>query len=471
MKGMPASDKYTYLRNQFQAFYYESFEVTQNKNELNIRFEFYLDNEYSFHPEMKLKMNDKFNSVKLSKKQIDELVFHIGMVELISYWKAACPKRVVIKPFHLNEEQIQFWKKLYFHGLGEFFYTNNIQTDIDLFMDIESASDYHLEKQVYHTTNHYIVPVGGGKDSVVTLELLKSFSNQKRDIIPFIMNPRKASQETAKKAGYNEEDLFTIERTIDPLLLQLNEEGFLNGHTPFSALLAFTSLLVSAITSNRYIALSNESSASESTVYGTKVNHQYSKSLEFENDFRYYVKTYISENFEYFSFLRPLTELQIARIFSDFDQYFDDFKSCNVGSKEDRWCGKCSKCLFTYIILSPFVSSEMLQHILGHNLLDDPDHIQNYLELTGQSDQKPFECVGTVNEVNIALTLTAKQIEDNGEMPLLLRKFIQTLMFEKYKESYEADWVLGEGLYENNLSTELLDMLRNYLLKIYCKDE
>lgn len=468
MKGMPASDKYTYLRKQFQAFYYEGFEVLQNANEIKIKFEFYLDNAYSFHPEMTIKINDQFKAAKLSKAQLDELAFHIGMVELISYWKAACPEKVVIKPFHLNEEQIQFWKKMYFHGLGEFFYTNNIHTDINQFMDIESVSKNHLEKQLYHTTNHYIVPVGGGKDSVVTLELLNAFVNQKKDIIPFIMNPRKASLDTAKTAGFDEEEVFVIERSIDPALLKLNEEGFLNGHTPFSALLAFTSLLVSAITSHRYIALSNESSASESSVPGTQINHQYSKSLEFENDFRRYVKTYISEDFEYFSFLRPLTEFQIARIFSEFNQYFEVFKSCNVGSKEDNWCGKCPKCLFTYIILSPFVQPERLQNIIGHDLLDDPDHIQNYMELTGQTDQKPFECVGTVNEVNIALTLTAKQMNDSDEMPLLLQKFKQTPMYKKYKESVEPDWVLSEGLHENNLPEVLLNRLRHYLVKVYC---
>ncbi|MGM0612244.1 MAG: hypothetical protein ACQESM_01910, partial [Bacteroidota bacterium] len=124
--------------------------------------------------------------------------------------------------------------------------------------------------------------------------------------------------------------------------------------------------------------------------------------------------------------------------------------------------------LFTYIILSPFVQPERLQNIIGHDLLDDPDHIQNYMELTGQTDQKPFECVGTVNEVNIALTLTAKQMNDSDEMPLLLQKFKQTPMYKKYKESVEPDWVLSEGLHENNLPEVLLDRLRHYLVKVYC---
>ncbi|MFW6019759.1 MAG: hypothetical protein ACOCPM_04190 [Bacteroidales bacterium] len=466
MKNMSAADKYTYLRKEFQAFCFEGFEVTQDANEIKIKFEFYLDDVYVFQPEMTLHLNDK--AVKLSKPQLDELVFHIGMVELISYWKAACPEKVVIKPFYLNKEQIQFWKKLYFHGLGEFFYTNNIQTNMDQFMNIESVSENYFEKQGYHTTNHFIVPVGGGKDSVLSLELINEFYNYKKDVIPFIMNPRNASLKTAQVAGFNEDDLVTIDRTIDPKLLKLNDEGFLNGHTPFSALLAFTSLLVSAVTAHRYIALSNESSASESSIPGTQINHQYSKSLEFENDFRKYVKNYISEEFEYFSFLRPLTEFQIARIFSDLDQYFDVFKSCNVGSKEDKWCGKCPKCLFTYIILSPFVSPERLQNILGHNLLDDPEHIQNFMELTGQSHQKPFECVGTVDEVNIALALTAKQQDNQKKLPLLLQKFVQTPMYKKYKGSNEPDWVLGEGLGENNLPEELLNMLRHYLVKLYC---
>jgi len=235
-----------------------------------------------------------------------------------------------------------------------------------------------------------------------------------------IMNPRGASSATANIAGF-ENNTIVIKRFLDKKLLELNEQGFLNGHTPFSALLAFVSVLSAAITGKKYIALSNESSANESTVVGTMVNHQYSKSLEFEADFREYVRESLTKDIHYFSLLRPLSELQIASIFAKNSAYFNDFRSCNVGSKTNIWCGKCSKCLFTFIILSPFIEPKVLVEIFGNNLLNNSELKQFFDELTGVADVKPFECVGTVDEVNIALCLAMKMYD--GELPFLLKYF------------------------------------------------
>ncbi|MFO8087825.1 MAG: hypothetical protein R6T91_08530 [Bacteroidales bacterium] len=458
--------KYTKLRGEYQAFIYEGFTLSRKNGQIRLKFDFRLDDSYRFQPAMTLRSSQ--DTSHLSDAQIRELAFHIGMVELISYWKAACPKKVIIKPYKLSKPQINFWKKLYFHGLGEFFFTNGIQPSMDDFMEIDAVSAVELEKRYYHTTHHFIVPVGGGKDSAVSLQLLKEFYGDSREIIPFIMNPRGASHETVEQAGYLRGDTFIVERTIDPVLLELNNKGFLNGHTPFSALLAFTSLLISAISRNKNIVLSNESSANEPTIPGTTINHQYSKSLEFEQDFRHYVSEYISGQFEYFSLLRPLTELQIARIFSRYPQYFPHFKSCNVGSKDNCWCGKCPKCLFTFIILSPFLAPHELTGIFGRNLLDDPDQKENYLELSGQSKQKPFECVGTINEVNVSLALTVKHYAGGPSLPLLLKHFVDNGPYEDYRYGHAADYVLAE-LQENNIPEPLLTKLRAYLLKVNCQ--
>lgn len=69
------------------------------------------------------------------------------------------------------------------------------------------------------------------------------------------------------------------------------------------------------------MALSNESSANESTVKGSTVNHQYSKSFKFEEDFHRYEAEYLPGSAYYFSMLRPLSEFQIARFFAQQKQY------------------------------------------------------------------------------------------------------------------------------------------------------
>ena len=445
--------KYNLFREEFNFFIYESYHIEEHPEELKIRYSFNLGNRYTFHPTLRIV---KKNHVKanLPTNQLSNLVFNIGLIELISYWKAACPRKIIVKPHFLTPDQIDFWKKIYFFGLGEFFYTNGITAKLDDFVEIFSESDNKPGLINQETDEEKVmVPVGGGKDSIVTLELLKEHV----DVVPFILNPRQASLDTCFRAGFERNDVFEVYRTIDPLLLKLNAEGFLNGHTPFSALLGFVSVLAAQTCGAKYIALSNESSANEPTVVDG-ANHQYSKSWEFESDFRKYVFDHVSHDIVYFSFLRPLSEYQIASIFSKYPKYFPVFKSCNAGSKADTWCGACPKCLFTYIILSPFVSNENLVNIFGKDLFQD-EKMQMYLnELTGHSPVKPFECVGTTYEVNFALAESLAK--SSGELPKLLSNY-KTSPLNRRNTDDERTAMLLQLNDDHYLPVKFLDILKS----------
>jgi hypothetical protein len=317
-----------------------------------------------------------------------------------------------------------------------------------------SSSGANIPSLPINLDETVIIPVGGGKDSVVTLEMLQ----KSKSVRPFIMNPRGATIECSRLAGFNSDEFIEVNRRIDPLLLELNARGFLNGHTPFSALLAFYSLLVSAIAGHRHIALSNESSANEPTVAGTDVNHQYSKSYAFESDFREYVKEYISPDFNYFSFLRPLNELQIARLFAEQVKYYPVFKSCNAGSKTDIWCCNCSKCLFAFTILSPFIPMIELVHIFGKNLFELPQMLEYLKELTGITDVKPFECVGTIDEVNAALQLFIAE-HKHEKLPLLLDYYSNSNNFSPFNSGL-AVRLLNEFNNDHFVEPEFLSMIK-----------
>jgi len=413
------SNLYRQLRREYTYFSYESFSYALVNSELHIFFEFNLADKYNFRPEIKLPLPANFDADILTGSLFRNIIFNMGMVELLSYWKAACPPRLIVKPVSLSSEQIKWWKKLYLNGLGEFFYENGIIPAED-FVNIIPEGEERLEKEPFVGNEEVLVPVGGGKDSVVTLELLSKLKKCR----PFIVNPREASINSANTAGFGMDEIIMLSRSIDPQLLELNSQGFLNGHTPFSAMLAFTSTLVAVIYGTREIALSNESSANEPSIPGTNINHQYSKTLEFENDFREYLSEFITDGIEYYSFLRPLNELQIARIFSSFPAHFSSFRSCNVGSKSDSWCGKCSKCLFTYIVLSPFIGHGQLMQIFGKDLFEDESLIPLLEQLCGIAEEKPFECVGTLEEVNAAIRTYIQKNQDR-EMLVLLMHYVR----------------------------------------------
>lgn len=423
------------LRKDYPYFVFERFHKEITRENIVITFDFSLSDKIFFHPKIQIPLKPYINNANLSQ-DLDNVIFQIGLIELLSYWKAACSPKVMIKPFVLEKEQIDFWKHLYFNGLGEFFYVNSIETDEISFMDIKSATEKQAGFSNFSINEKKaLIPVGGGKDSVVSMELIKQTDLQ---TMALIINPRQASFGTAKIAGYDDQNIITINRTIDPQLLQLNEKGFLNGHTPFSSLLAFVSVYIAALTGSKYIVLSNESSANESTIENTSINHQYSKGIEFESNFRNYVRNWVSSEIDYFSLLRPMNELQIAKYFAEQKQYHHTFKSCNVGSKSDIWCCNCPKCLFTCIILSPFVENKQLTSIFGENLFEKESLAGIFDQLTGIAENKPFECVGTIDEINYALV---KTIEKYGNIPLpfLLQYYKNSKLYNEHRAKMNLD--------------------------------
>ena len=417
------------LRNSYPNFLYNSYKIFEKEDKVCIEYNFEIENLAIFKPQIEI-LKKEFKFKNLNSKIVENIVFNLGMIEAISYFKAVCSPHFFIKCGKIDEYQEKWFKKLYYLGLGEFRFVNNINISENDFMNFISEGNEIKKEKDTAEYNGIIIPVGGGKDSNVTLDLLKDYKNNS---YAFCIGSKTVSLECAKIAGY------------------------LNGHTPFSAIVAFTTYLCAYLLGKKYIALSNEDSANESNVEGENINHQYSKTIEFENDFREYAQKYLNENIEYFSFLRPISELQIAMLFSKLEKFHKVFKSCNVGSKTEpwKWCLNCPKCLFVYTILSPFLYKEKLLNIFGEDLYERKDLLKIFIELCGYGETKPFECVGTYSEIRFAISQTIENLEGQ-ELPYLLNY---------YKENFELSKANLLNYYNehNNLPEEFENILKKSL--------
>lgn len=419
-------DKFQQIRNENPVFLYKNYHISESDNSIDVLYDFEIPNFMEFHPKWSFPKLMNRHLYSENNLILERLIFSLGMVEAISYWKSVCAPEMHVLCGELSSEQIKWWKKLYFKGLGEFFYVNNINTDSDSFINIIPSGSFKCsESPESDTLCGCLVPIGGGKDSALTIETLKNYGF---NCLCYSINSRKSISATVETANLSSDKLITSKRIFDRSLINLNNNGYFNGHTPFSAIVAFSAEICAYIHGLKYIVLSNESSANESTVSGQDVNHQYSKSFEFENDFHSYEKNQLNTGIYYFSFLRPLSEFQIAKMFVSHEKFLNIFKSCNLGSKvsPDIWCANCPKCLFVCLILSPFVEELRLTEIFGKNLLEEPSMLPYFEQLIGITEHKPFECVGSIDEVNLAVSLAInKYLQNKKTLPLMFSEYVK----------------------------------------------
>ncbi len=448
---MDNSAKFEEYRKRYKSFIYKAFHKVTENGKIKVTFDFETPGLAEFHPTWEFPYSRTDLDEKNISEVLDILIFNLGMTESISYYKCVCPEEIRVECGHLSEKKILWWRKLFYNGLGEFMYRNSIEISEEELVTIKSADG--TEELIKDETDYkgFLIPVGGGKDSVVSLELLKD-----EEVSTYHINHNSSAIEVIEVFNDEKSDLCAV-RTLDKTMLELNKEGYLNGHTPFSAIVAFSSVITAFLNKRKYIALSNETSANESTVKDSFVNHQYSKSYEFEKDFDEYLHSLIGSDIHYFSFLRPLTELQIAALFSGFKAYHSVFRSCNVGSKKGIWCCDCPKCLFVYTILSPFLEEKALIKIFGEKLFDKESLDKDFRELTGIDENKPFECVGTRGEVIASLKA-------------YLRKGGKSILTEKYRNAIESgsgnlDEYLKGWESENFLPEEYEDKLKGAMEK------
>ncbi|WP_159678325.1 UDP-N-acetyl-alpha-D-muramoyl-L-alanyl-L-glutamate epimerase [Luteimonas sp. 9C] len=335
----------------------------------------------------------------------------LHLIAGVSYYKAAVPTEIRIEDYAIDAGTAALIEDVYVHGLGEFAYRNGLDLHGTIRFPHGASADQDAPALGLRT--HALVAIGGGKDSLVSIEALRAL-----DVAQTVswIGGSQLIRVCAERTGL---PTLNIGRSIAPELFEYNRQGAWNGHIPVTAINSAILVLAAVLHGVDQVVFSNERSASYgSLIPGTgEVNHQWSKGWAFEKAFGEHVQTRVAADLQYYSLLRPLSELAVARQFAKTDRYDAHFSSCNrnfhlLGERPvNRWCGICPKCHFVFLALAPFMPKPRLVAIFGRNLLDDPAQVPGFDALLEYQDHKPFECVGEGRESRAAMAALAKRPE------------------------------------------------------------
>jgi UDP-N-acetyl-alpha-D-muramoyl-L-alanyl-L-glutamate epimerase len=340
----------------------------------------------------------------------ERLTNHLGLVAGLSYYKLAAPSRVIVGVGEWTQAQLDAHADILASGLGEFCFVNDLDPNLRPIYEAHVVAEIAGPVDVVATAvNGPLVPVGGGKDSCVSIEALRAAG-----FSPTLITVNRYPVIAEVIADATLPDV-AVRRILDPQLRDFNERGALNGHVPATAIVSFAVVCAAVLHGHDAAVMSNERSASEGNVSyrGVEINHQWSKSVEAESILRGLIASEV-RGLDYFSLLRPLSELAIARLFAETcGRYLESFSSCNAAFRLDparrvsRWCGHCPKCQFVYLALATSLPRETLVGIWGSELFADSPQ-GGFEALLGLTEWKPFECVGESGECRVALSMLSE---------------------------------------------------------------
>lgn len=334
----------------------------------------------------------------------------LHLIAGVSYYKAGVPPKIELTDGPLDDATAELLDQLYLHGLAEFAYRNGLDLRGRISFPRGGTT---TTAQSLDLPARTLVPIGGGKDSLVAVEAIKAIGGEATAVW---IGSSALIAACAERTGL---PTLNIQRELSPALFELNRHGAWNGHIPVTAVNSAILAVAAILYGYDSIAFANERSASAATLEydGQQVNHQWSKGYMFEQLLGKWLHTHVAEDLDYCSLLRPYSELAITRAFAKLTPYFDGFSSCNrnfrlLGPKPaDRWCGLCPKCHFVFLALAPFLPKPRLLSIFGRNLLDDESLAGGFDALLEYQDHKPFECVGEGAEARAAMYALSQRPE------------------------------------------------------------
>ncbi|MBF6620206.1 MAG: hypothetical protein ITG02_08250 [Patulibacter sp.] len=380
----------------------------------------------------------------VDRAALEPLLDLLHWVAGVSYFKMAAPRDVACETGAPPPAAAEYLEALYSEGLGEFAYENRARLPHLPRPVFPRADGSAVAPPAPTDPTRVLVPIGGGKDSIVALEAVRRSG---ADLSLFVVNALAPMRRTAQVADL---PMLEVKRGL-PLddFKRLNAGGALNGHVPITAIISCVALLTAKINGFDAVALANERSASSGNLVhdGIEVNHQFSKSLRAEDLLRAAAAEAVPD-VQIFSLLRPASELAIARGFAEkLQDYHRAFTSCNRNFHTDpalrggeAWCRNCPKCRFVFLMLAPFSAPDQLAEIFGGAMLDDDEQYEDFALLTATGGFKPFECVGEEQESLAAIELLSH--DDRWRDQAVVRRLVSDALDVQGRDPDRADTFL-----------------------------
>lgn len=388
----------TFDPSRFETFRFLSRGIDEDGT---ISLRYALDEEIEFVEHFKLPQGTLVSDQ--DRERVDGILTLLHLLAGVSYYKTAAPPAIECEP--LPPAVSKLLEAVYSEGLGEFAFTNGLdRLPTPAFPALKAGVSVKETKSL----ERVLVPIGGGKDSAVALEIVRGSG---LDLSLFSVGDAGPISRTAAVAGLPH---LIVRRKLDPIIGDLNRAGALNGHVPITAIVSCVAILTAALHQFDAVAMANERSASKGNVRwdGIDVNHQFSKSIRAEELMRSALAE-VGAGINYFSVLRPASELGIAKAFTRLTAYHQAFSSCNTNFRLDgsvpsaRWCCDCPKCRFVFLVMAPFSKPEQMREIFGTDMLEDESQFEGFALLTATGGFKPFECVGEEEESKAAIGMLA----------------------------------------------------------------
>jgi hypothetical protein len=355
----------------------------------------------------------------------------------VSYYKIFVPPAVT-HPYAMDGAEADFWNTVWRHGLGQFLYDNELAADRLAQFTAQDGQEFDGTADSGEVKGA-LLGIGGGKDSVVAGELLKTLN------VPldgFVMATGEALGQAGDVAKVMGVPLQAVGRQLDTRLSEVGKApDAYHGHVPISLIFALVGTALAVARGSAYVVVANEASASIPQLKhnGQTINHQWSKSLDAERAIQQYIQHRIDTRITYFSAIRQLTSVGVAKLFARLPRYFEVFTSDNTVFRIDparrpsgRWSLESPKSLSSYVLLAPWMSDADVARTFTISFLSETSLKPLFLEMTGVEGHPPLDCVGTPEELTLSINMLARdgRYNDTALMQLAHERGI----------IHEADW-------------------------------